>query len=81
MWLGSANHDESIFPKPEKFNIFRTPHGHAHVGFGHGIHFCLGARSARLELRTVLKILPSRLQNLELDHDNIENMKPISSLI
>jgi cytochrome P450 len=80
-WLGSANHDESIFPEPEIFNISRTPHGHAHVGFGHGIHFCLGAPLARLESRVVLKILLSRLQNLELDLDNIENMKPIPSLI
>jgi cytochrome P450 len=81
VWLGSANHDESIFPEPERFDICRTPHGHAHVGFGHGIHFCLGAPLARLELRAVLKILLSRVQNLELDHDNIKNMTPIPSLI
>ncbi|MGB8024364.1 MAG: cytochrome P450, partial [Nitrososphaeraceae archaeon] len=43
VWLGSANHDESVFPDPEKFDISRIPHAHSHVGFGHGIHFCLGA--------------------------------------
>lgn len=80
-WLGSANHDESVFPEPERFDIHRAPHGHAHVGFGHGIHFCLGAPLARLELRIVLKILLNRLQNLELDPERIESMKPIPSLI
>ena len=81
VWLGSANHDESIFPEPERFDISRTPHGHAHVGFGNGIHFCLGAPLARLESRVVLKILLGRLQNLELDQDRIERIKPIPSLI
>ncbi len=81
VWLGSANHDEFVFPESERFDISRTPHGHAHVGFGHGIHFCLGAPLARLESRIVLKILLSRLQNLELDQDRIESIKPIPSLI
>jgi cytochrome P450 len=81
VWLGSANHDELIFPEPERFDISRTPHGHAHVGFGHGIHFCLGAPLARLESRVMLKILLNRLHNLELDQDRIESIKPIPSLI
>jgi cytochrome P450 len=50
-WIGSANHDETVFPDPETFDISRTPHGHFHVGFGHGIHFCLGAPLARLEAK------------------------------
>jgi cytochrome P450 len=47
--LGSANHDESIFADPERFDISRSnsaTYHHAHVGFGHGIHFCLGAQLA-----------------------------------
>ncbi len=80
VWLGSANHDESVFPDPEKFDISRIPHAHSHVGFGHGIHFCLGAPLARLEARVALKIILERLQNLELDDSNIEAIKPLHSL-
>ncbi|HET7285243.1 MAG TPA: cytochrome P450 [Nitrososphaeraceae archaeon] len=80
VWLGSANHDESVFPDPEKFDISRIPHAHSHVGFGHGIHFCLGAPLARLEAGVALKIILERLQNLELDDSNIEHIKPLHSL-
>jgi cytochrome P450 len=80
VWLGSANHDESVFPDPERFDISRIPHAHSHVGFGHGIHFCLGAPLARLEARIALKIILERLQNLELDVSNIETIKPLHSL-
>jgi cytochrome P450 len=62
VWLGSANHDESVFPDPEKFDISRIPHGHSHVGFGQGIHFCLGAPLARLECCVALKIILERLR-------------------
>jgi cytochrome P450 len=79
--IGSANHDESVFPDPEKFDISRTPHGHSHVGFGHGIHFCLGAPLARLEAKVALKIILERLQDLELDDSKKEEIKPIDSFI
>ena len=79
VWLGSANHDELVFPDPEKFDISRIPHAHSHVGFGHGIHFCLGAPLARLEARVALKIILERLQNLELDESKA--IKPLDSLI
>jgi cytochrome P450 len=75
----SANHDESVFPNPEKFDISRVPHGHSHVGFGHGIHFCLGAPLARLEGNIVLKIILDRLQNLEIDDSKKEAIKPLPS--
>jgi cytochrome P450 len=79
VWLGSANHDESVFPDPEKFDISRIPHAHSHVGFGHGIHFCIGAPLARLEARVALKIILERLQDLELDESKA--IKPLDSLI
>jgi cytochrome P450 len=71
-WLGSANHDESIFADPERFDITRSNSAthHGHVGFGHGIHFCLGAPLARLEGQVVLKVILQRLQDLTLDTDD-----------
>jgi cytochrome P450 len=77
--IGSANHDESVFPDPEKFDISRSPHGHSHIGFGHGIHFCLGAPLARLEGSIVLKIILDRLHDLELDDSKKEAIKPLPS--
>ena len=79
--IGSANHDELVFPDPEKFDISRIPHGHFHVGFGHGIHFCLGAPLARLEGSTVLKIMLDRLLDLELDESKKEAIKPLPSFV
>jgi cytochrome P450 len=80
VWLGSANHDESVFPDPEKFDISRIPHGHSHVGFGQGIHFCLGAPLARLECCVALKIILERLRDLELDSSKTETIKALPSL-
>jgi cytochrome P450 len=86
-WLGSANHDESVFANPERFEISRSnstnsQQHHAHVGFGHGIHFCLGAPLARLEGQVVLRVILQRLQDLNLDVDgnNNENLIPLQSV-
>ncbi|MFZ0895500.1 MAG: cytochrome P450 [Candidatus Nitrosopolaris sp.] len=81
-WLGSANHDESIFADPERFDITRSNSAthHGHVGFGHGIHFCLGAPLARLEGQVVLRVILQRLQDLTLDTDDSKkNEKDILS--
>jgi cytochrome P450 len=81
VWIGSANHDELAFPDPEKFDISRAPHGHSHVGFGHGIHFCLGAPLARLEGKVALKIITERLNNLEIDESRKESITPLDSIV
>ena len=63
LWIGSANHDESVFPDAEVFDITRT-FNNTHLAFGHGIHFCLGSSLANLEAKVVLKIILERLQDL-----------------
>jgi cytochrome P450 len=80
VWLGSANHDETVFPDPERFYITRIARGHSHLGFSHGIHFCLGAPLAKLEASVVLKIILGRLQDLELEDSNIQSIQPLPSL-
>ncbi|MBV8854477.1 MAG: cytochrome P450 [Sinobacteraceae bacterium] len=47
--FGSANRDERQFPDPDRYDINRRPRGH--LGFGGGVHFCLGAMIARLAVR------------------------------
>ena len=58
IWEGSANRDELVFDHPDEFDIRRDPN--PHVGFGHGIHFCLGASLARLEIRVLFEELLPR---------------------
>jgi cytochrome P450 len=68
LFLGSANHDESIFTDPERFDITRK--NLRHLGFGNGIHFCLGAPLARLEGQIALRVILERFENLQLNFDN-----------
>jgi cytochrome P450 len=62
-WEASANRDERVFEASMSFDVARDPN--PHLGFGHGLHFCLGASLARLELRVTLEELLSRVEGLE----------------
>ncbi len=62
-WEASANRDELVFSDPFEFNVRRHPN--PHLGFGHGVHHCLGASLARLEIRVVLTELLARVATIE----------------
>jgi cytochrome P450 len=62
----AANHDEAAFPEPSQFKVDR-PDASRHLSFGRGVHFCVGAPLARLEVRIALQELGSRLPTLRLD--------------
>ncbi len=68
LW-GSANRDAEAFPEPDRFDITRTPN--KHVAFASGIHYCLGAPLARLEMRLTIETLMRRMRRLEIDPDGI----------
>ena len=65
--IASANHDEEAFDRAEEFVIDRSPN--RHLGFGQGIHFCLGAPLARLETQIVLNTLVPRVKSLRIEGD------------
>ncbi|MET9532623.1 MULTISPECIES: cytochrome P450 [unclassified Streptomyces] len=60
----AANHDPGVFPSPDRIVLDRP--GAPHISFGHGIHYCLGAHLARLELQTALERVTARLPGLRL---------------
>jgi cytochrome P450 len=62
---GAANRDEEQFPDPDRFDVHRAE-ASKHLAFGRGIHVCLGAPLARLELRIALPLLLERLPGLRL---------------
>jgi cytochrome P450 len=61
----SGNRDESVFAEPFRFDIHRR-NASDHLAFGLGVHFCLGAHLARMELRTFLRELLPRIESVEL---------------
>jgi cytochrome P450 len=60
----SGNRDEDVFSEPFRFDVGRDPN--KHVAFGYGVHFCLGAALARMEMNSLFTELIPRLDSIEL---------------
>jgi cytochrome P450 len=60
----SGNRDEEVFDEPFRFDVSRDPN--KHVAFGYGVHFCLGAALARMEMTSLFTELVARLDSIEL---------------
>lgn len=67
--LGSAGRDASVFDRPDELDLTRDPN--PHIGFGAGIHFCIGAPLARMEMTTSLPALIKRFPNLALAEEPV----------
>jgi cytochrome P450 len=63
VWEGSANRDAAVFDAADCFDIERKPN--PHLGFGQGVHYCLGANLARLELRVLFEELLGRFSSVQ----------------
>jgi cytochrome P450 len=64
LWMAAANRDPEKFPDPDTFDVTRSPN--PHLTFSHGIHFCMGAPLARLELEVALTHMLRRFPKLAL---------------
>ncbi|WP_436764087.1 cytochrome P450 [Streptosporangium sp. V21-05] len=78
VWVAAANRDPREFADPDVFDPSRTPNHH--LGFGRGIHFCIGAPLARLEGKVALDILLDRFPHLRTDPDEPPRFIPSPSM-
>ena len=69
MLFASANRDETAFPSPDAFDLDREPHHH--VGFGSGIHMCIGMHLAELEMGSLLRAMIPRVEEIETGEPDI----------
>jgi hypothetical protein len=63
MWYGAANRDPEVFPNPDVFDMMRA-NVDKHLAFGHGVHKCLGARIAQMQLRLSYERIFERFPNI-----------------
>jgi cytochrome P450 len=71
--LAAANRDPAQFPDPDRLDVARSPN--AHVAFGHGHHYCLGAHLARLEALVAFQTLLQRFPTLRLGGGPVEHQE------
>ncbi|MCS0825206.1 cytochrome P450 [Cytobacillus firmus] len=64
-WIGSANRDESVFDKPDVFDINRSPNNY--LSFGAGVHYCLGSQLAKLEAKICITEMLKAIPTMKLD--------------
>lgn len=64
MWYGGGNRDPEVFPNPDVFDMTRD-NVSKHLAFGHGVHKCLGARVAQMQLRVAYEKIFARFPNIE----------------
>lgn len=69
---GSGNRDERQFPEPDRYDIHRNPRGH--LGFGRGVHACLGAAIARMAVRISFEEFLRRIPDFETTGDELSWM-------
>lgn len=67
--FASANRDERKFPDPDRFDVTRAVADH--VGFGHGLHMCVGMHLARLEMEAILRALVERVARIEVGEPTV----------
>ncbi len=67
LYYASGNRDEAVFQNPNTFDLTRSPN--PHLSFGLGLHYCIGAPLARLELKHALRALITHLPDLRLEAD------------
>ena len=78
VFLSAANRDPQVFEQPDRFDIGRTPNGH--LGFGYGIHHCLGAPLARIEAPIALEEFLKRFPNVALTEKPLKFMVTLRNL-
>jgi cytochrome P450 len=75
--IGAANRDPAQFKRPDEMEVTRSPN--RHVSLGHGVHYCLGAALARLELRIAVGSFLARVPDYRLTSDAIVFMDRTAS--
>jgi cytochrome P450 len=78
-WPAAANRDPRTFDDPDTFDVTRSPN--PHLGFGHGVHFCIGSHLAKLEGRIALNSLMDRFPKLYVDPTDPPAFFPTPDLI
>jgi cytochrome P450 len=75
MWYISANRDESVFPNASQFDVTRD-NARRHIGFGHGVHRCVGARLAEMQLAIFIEEIVKRNIRVEMVSDPTRMASP-----